>query len=343
MVGCIDIDAPGMNTQVNDIPGSVAECCINITASDVTFDGNGHYLSAAEVIGFERSTSGVCVGGTGTLSNVTVKIGASGETTSSYGLLPHDETASRRVVQEGPSVRAVANHLKLFEGRTVISASGNARVEKERLRDERIEAIFGRGKQLVIQFPERALTIHFLMFGSYRINEVREGMQPRLTLEFHDGRLTFYNCAVRLVFAAQLDELVKDEFDILSNNWHLNKVLQRSAELKEAYICDALLDQNVFAGIGNIIKNEALFRAAVQPLSVVSKIPEERLETIALEARAFSQRFYEVRNTGEKLNPYLQTYRNKQCPRCGQQVQLKRTGKSARISFFCPDCQVLYA
>jgi formamidopyrimidine-DNA glycosylase len=76
---------------------------------------------------------------------------------------------------------------------------------------------------------------------------------------------------------------------------------------------------------------------------VVSKIPEEKRETIALEARAFSQRFYGVRSAGEKLNPYLQIYRRKSCPHCGQQVQLKRTGKSARISFFCPGCQVLYA
>lgn len=246
---------------------------------------------------------------------------------------------------EGPSVRAIADHLKLFEGKTVSSAVGTARIEKERLRGERIVAVFSRGKQLVIQFPERALTIHFLMFGSYRINEVREGMQPRLTLEVYGGSLTLrlYNCAVRLMSAAQLDELVKDELDILSTNWSLNTVLQRMAELKDAYICDVLLDQSVFAGVGNIIKNEALFRAAVQPLSGVPRIPAARLESIALEARAFSQRFYELRSAGEYLNPSLQIYRRKYCPHCGQQVQVKRTGKSARISFFCPGCQVLYA
>jgi endonuclease-8 len=246
---------------------------------------------------------------------------------------------------EGPSVRAIADHLKVFEGKTVSAATGTARIEKERLRGEHIEAVFSSGKQLVIRFPERAVMIHFLMFGSYRINEVREGMQPRLALEVHGGSLTLrlYNCVIRLVSAAQLDELVKDEFDILSDNWSLNRVLQRSAELKEAYICDILLDQNVFAGVGNIIKNEALFRAAVQPLSVVDKIPGLRVESIALEARAFSQRFYEVRRASEKLNPSLQIYRKKHCPRWGQQVQLKRTGKSARISFFCPGCQVLYA
>lgn len=244
---------------------------------------------------------------------------------------------------EGQSVRAVADHLKVFEGKTVSSASGNARIAKESLRGERMEAIFSRGKQLVIQFTDRAVTIHFLMFGSYRINEVREGMESRLTLEVHNGKLTFYNCAVRLISVTQLDELVKEEFDILSDSWALNRVLQRSTELKDAYICDVLLDQTVFAGVGNIIKNEALFRAAVQPLSVVDRIPQARLKLVALEARAFSQRFYELRSAGEHLNPSLQIYRRKYCPHCGQQVQVKRTGKSARISFCCTSCQMLYA
>lgn len=243
---------------------------------------------------------------------------------------------------EGPSVRAVADSLKLFEGRTVLSASGNARIEKEFLRGERCEAIFSRGKQLVIQFPERAVTIHFLMFGSYRINEVREGMEPRLTLAFDTEQLKFYNCAVKIISTAQLDAQFDQELDILSCTWNLHKALARAAELKDACICDVLLDQSIFAGVGNIIKNEALFRAAVQPQSVVSRIPAARLESIALEARAFSQRFYEVRSAGENLNPSLQIYRKKHCPRCGQQVVLKRTGKSARISFFCSKCQVLY-
>lgn len=73
VIDCIDIDTPGVYTLVNDIPGSVAECCINITASDVIFDGNGHYISAAEVIGVERDTTGVCVGSNQKLSNVTTK------------------------------------------------------------------------------------------------------------------------------------------------------------------------------------------------------------------------------------------------------------------------------
>jgi parallel beta-helix repeat protein len=73
VVDCININTPGVYTLVNNIPGSAAECCINITASDVTFDGNDHYISAAEVIGVERYATGVCVGSNQTLSNVTVK------------------------------------------------------------------------------------------------------------------------------------------------------------------------------------------------------------------------------------------------------------------------------
>ena len=47
-----------------------------------------------------------------------------------------------------------------------------------------------------------------------------------------------------------------------------------------ACFCDVLIDQHIFAGVGNIIKNEALFRAAVRPLSVVSKIPEAGIDRV---------------------------------------------------------------
>jgi len=150
---------------------------------------------------------------------------------------------------EGPSVRAVADHLKIFMGKPVISVSENARIEKESLRGERIKAIFSRGKQLVIQFPERAVTIHFLMFGSYRISEAQEGMEPRLTLAFDTVQLNFYNCSVRIVPADQIDAQFDEERDILASTWNAQKALARAAELRDEHICDVLLDQNIFAGV----------------------------------------------------------------------------------------------
>jgi parallel beta-helix repeat protein len=66
---CMEISSPGYYKLISDISNSAAQCCIKITSSDVVFDGNGHYIDGLEA----QDTCGVCVGSSGTLSNVTVK------------------------------------------------------------------------------------------------------------------------------------------------------------------------------------------------------------------------------------------------------------------------------
>jgi endonuclease-8 len=244
---------------------------------------------------------------------------------------------------EGPSVRVIAEKLAGFVGKTVTAATGNARIEKEIFQGKEIKAIFSRGKNLVITFPEFALKLHFLMYGSYRINEERAERQPRLALRFDgDEMLNFYNCSVRILSTEEREELNDEAFDILSGNWKLERVLEQVSKMQGELICDLLLDQQVFAGVGNIIKNEALFMAKLHPLSAVENIPEEKLRGVILSARAFSERFYDVRKRDDKLTIHVQIYRKKHCPVCNEKVIMKRTGRRQRISFFCPSCQILY-
>jgi endonuclease-8 len=180
------------------------------------------------------------------------------------------------------------------------------------------------------------------MYGSYRINEEKEGAKPRLSLVFKSGVVNFYYCSVRIIGNEEVDELYDEELDITSEKWNIDKVLRLASKMKGELICDVLLDQDVFAGVGNIIKNEALFMARIHPLSIVEKIPEEKLKEVTLKAREFSMLFYEVRKRGKRLNPYYKIYRKKLCSPCNEKVVMKRTGKRERISYFCPSCQYLY-
>ena len=67
--------------------------------------------------------------------------------------------------------------------------------------------------------------------------------------------------------------------------------------LPDAEIGDVLLDQTIFAGVGNIIKNEVLFRTRTSPFSVVGRLSDRKLKAIVAEARTFSFRFLELRQT----------------------------------------------
>jgi endonuclease-8 len=58
-------------------------------------------------------------------------------------------------------------------------------------------------------------------------------------------------------------------------------------------ICDVLLEQDIFAGVGNIIKNEVLYRVRVHPESLVGNIPPAKITSIIKEARQYSFDFLE--------------------------------------------------
>ena len=57
-----------------------------------------------------------------------------------------------------------------------------------------------------------------------------------------------------------LDEIYDWTSDVMSDNWDEIKALQKPKNKPDALACDVLLDQQIFSGVGNIIKNEVLFR-----------------------------------------------------------------------------------
>lgn len=74
-------------------------------------------------------------------------------------------------------------------------------------------------------------------------------------------------------------------------------VKNAKAKLKsasEVYICDSLLEQDIFAGVGNIIKNEILYRVRVHPKSIVRKIPASKINTLIDETRINSIQFLDL-------------------------------------------------
>ena len=105
-----------------------------------------------------------------------------------------------------------------------------------------------------------------------------------------------------------------------------------------AEIADVLLDQAIFAGVGNIIKNEVLFRTRVSPFAKVRNISDAKLRAIVADARTFSFRFLELRRVFS-LRKNLEVYRRSVCPRCGGKIQRRVHGQRARRSFFCSKCQ----
>jgi len=242
---------------------------------------------------------------------------------------------------EGPPLRVIAEELSQLTDEYVTEVSGNSKMQKEQLIGQKVLQVFSWGKNLFLQFPQFSLKVHFLMFGSYRFNEERN-MVPRLSLVFSKDTLNLYNCSVKILSNSDVKNLYDKELDIMSENWNLAKVTGLVSSLSQDFICDVLLNQSVFAGVGNIIKNEALFKSEVHPLSVVERIPKKKLAGIASEARNFSLEFYQAVKKGDNIRSRLTIYGKKICPICGGRVVFRKTGKTKRISYFCPSHQKLY-
>jgi endonuclease-8 len=81
---------------------------------------------------------------------------------------------------EGPSLVILSEELNGFVGKTITDVTGNSKQDIERINGRKIEEIKSWGKHLLILFGDFTVRIHFLMFGSYRINEQKENRIPHL-------------------------------------------------------------------------------------------------------------------------------------------------------------------
>jgi len=243
---------------------------------------------------------------------------------------------------EGPPLGIVAEELAFLTNEKIISASGSAKIEKEHIEEKIVERVFARGKNLLFQFPEYTVRVHFVMFGSYTINNPRKNATPSLSLKTQNNIIEFYRCSIRMIRNEEVDVLFDEEVDIMSERWNAEKVLELTLKQPEELICDVLLDQAIFAGVGNIIKNEALFLAGVHPLSKTGNVPKAKIQEILLQARSFSRAFYETRKEGKELNTHLKIYQRSKCPNSGEKVLRMPTGKRKRTSYICPTVQLQY-
>ena len=240
---------------------------------------------------------------------------------------------------EGPSIVILKDQASGFLGKTIVRVDGNTTIEKERLLNQRIEALRSWGKHFLIELDDFAVRVHFLLFGSYRINE-RKQAPPRLSLGFETGELNFYSCSVRFI-EEPLDLVYDWHADVMSQHWDPALARRRLRANPDMLACDALLEQDLFAGVGNIIKNEVLFRIKVHPLSKVGALPAPKLRALVDEARQYSFDFLEWKKAFVLKKHWL-AHTRRTCPRCHIPFVKAHLGRSDRRSFFCENCQVRY-
>lgn len=173
------------------------------------------------------------------------------------------------------------------------------------------------------------------MEGKSVTGDYKRTRDTRLTLTFSNGEIKMFNCSVKFFETSDLKSTYDFSIDILSPQWDKEKALRQFEKYPNEQIADVLLDQTIFAGVGNIIKNEVLSLTHLHPQMLLRDTSLPQRKELITVAQKFSHQFYEWRKEFV-LRVHLKIHRKSVCPYCGAKVIREKTGKRRRWSYYCP-------
>jgi formamidopyrimidine-DNA glycosylase len=189
------------------------------------------------------------------------------------------------------------------------------------------------------------LGLHLGMAGRIVVDDAAEGdywpsgdngrpIWDRFTLEFEDGGRLVLRDRRRLgraVLEPRIDRLGPDAAEI-SRDAFRERVGHGTAPLKAR-----IMDQAVLAGVGNLLADEALWRARLSPLRPAGELSDAELDRLRRELRAAIRSAIKLGgvHTGDFI-PHRE--RGGHCPRCGTEVRRATVG--GRTTYWCPKEQV---
>jgi endonuclease-8 len=212
------------------------------------------------------------------------------------------------------------------------------------LREGRLERVEARGKHLLLHFEDLVLHSHLGMSGSWQVGRRgapwgKPASSAWLVLRSEESEaIEFGGPTLRALSRARLRSdpvLSRLGPDILAPELDAGTVAASLRAEPRRELGDALLDQRLVAGIGNIFKSEACFAAGISPWREVGDLEEAELLGVVEAARAL------MGASVEGGRPGFAVYRRagRPCPRCGTTVSARGQGDSNRRTYWCPGCQ----
>ncbi|NXI34213.1 NEIL3 Endonuclease, partial [Galbula dea] len=201
------------------------------------------------------------------------------------------------------------------------------------------------GKELFMYFDQKALRIHFGMNGSMCINPTgsKDGKRalPVLEIQLTEDTVCFFEVTVEYRNAAESEQKVRlmESLDVCSPKFSFLRAATEIKQQKTRMLCDVLLDQAVLPGVGNIIKNEALFDSGLWPAVQVCQLTDEQIGHLVKMTRDFTLLFYKCHRTGSPLSRHYRVYKRSTCAQCNGRITVCRLGENNRMTYFCPQCQ----
>jgi endonuclease-8 len=214
----------------------------------------------------------------------------------------------------------------------------------KRLAGRAVQSVDTHGKHLFIRFEgDLVLHSHLGMSGVWLVAAAQRPWRRawivfrvgnRWVVEL-EGPVLELMTAARVRFDRRLALLGPD---ILAGLFEADRFLRRlRSDDPGRTLGDALLDQSIVSGIGNIWKAEACWDAAIDPWRPLSSLSDA--EALAV-IEAVRPRMLRSAGDGPRtIQPRVYGRAGRPCPRCGTRVTARAQGDANRTTYWCPGCQ----
>lgn len=262
---------------------------------------------------------------------------------------------------EGDSVWKFAARLRpVLVGKEMVRFELRERGAIGFLAGRRVEAIDVHGKHMMIAMePDWVLRVHLGMNGSWSVHAPGQRRWPR-----SEARVIVETAEhVVVCFRASTAELTRASDprlrqrlralgpDVLADDFDPSAAVARVRQHADATIADAIVDQRIAAGVGNVYRSELLFMSRVHPHTPVRDLDDaalHRLFALARDlmranllpgARSTAGTHKAARHAHGVARFWVYRRRGLPCHRCRTPIERELVGDLARSIYFCPRCQ----
>ncbi|MCB9366184.1 MAG: bifunctional DNA-formamidopyrimidine glycosylase/DNA-(apurinic or apyrimidinic site) lyase [Calditrichaeota bacterium] len=269
---------------------------------------------------------------------------------------------------ELPEVETAVRELRpALVGKTLQGAWANVprqlgdmtvRTLARRLRRNRVLAVTRRGKYIVVELERGLLIVHLRMTGRLFVAATERSPHEHLRAGFllDDGKETLYFKDVRTLGTIRFYPKMEDAAELSKLGWEpleetiSSKVLREVLSSRMQAIKPVLLDQSVWAGVGNIYASEVCWVAGIDPRTSAKRLTQtqcERLceavpEVLRQALKRGGSTLRDFMSPDGKYGSYQKEFRvydreDEPCLRCDGVIQ--KIVQAQRSTYFCPKCQ----
>jgi endonuclease-8 len=270
-------------------------------------------------------------------------------------------------VPEGPTIKVTADLLRrTLQGKTVRSFRSSLKKAateawQPKIQGQCVDVVHSLGKHLLIELSSGyVLYSHMMMWGAWHVYAPNEpwrkpATRARAVLETDDAVVVLFNAPVcELIHRDQLAQHITASSgpDLLSDTFDVDEARRRfyAPEHAAREVGELIMDQQVLAGIGNVLKSEILFQTAIHPQRMPGTITADEFDRMIALSRDLMRTSYELGTfEGAFLPPdaeiqggrygYVYRRRGYPCVRCGIAIRMVRQGAGQRMTWYCPYCQ----